>query len=119
MFTTINIVTLLMVSITTLTAFSVIDTYAQTEDQDLETIQSYISQAQNELVAGNETAASNQLSLAISEISDVLATLPHTHTHTHEVTHSHPHKSGHHHDEDYTKKHGIYDPKKCPPGLVC
>ena len=73
------------------------------------------------LVAGNQTAASYQLSSAISEISNILEKLSHTNTHTHIITHSHSsphsHHSGHH-QEDF-KKHHIYDLSNCPPGLMC
>lgn len=114
------IITLLVLSVAVFLTFSVSYIYAQTtgEGKNLEKIQSYISQAQNDLVAGNQTEASIQLSLAISEISNILDSLPHIHTHTHQVTHSHSHHSGHH-QEDYFQKHHIYDPSNCPPGLVC
>ena len=121
--TTTTIMTLLMLSVATFLTFPVTYVFTQTEEgQDLEKIQSYISQAQNDLVAGNQTAASNQLSLAISEISTILDKLPHTNTHTHSITHSHSsphsHHSGHSH-EDFFKKHHIYNPSNCPPGLMC
>lgn len=114
-----TIMTSLVISATMVLTFSVVPIYAQTEEGlNLENIQSYISQAQNDLVSGNQTAASYQLSLAISEISNILENLPHTHTHTHHITHSHSHNSGHHH-EDFFHKHHIYDPSDCPPGLMC
>jgi hypothetical protein len=116
-------VTLLMLSLTTLLTFPVTYVHTQTEEKyDLEKIQSYISQAQNDLVAGNQTAASYQLSSAISEISNILEKLPHTNTHTHFIKHSHSsphsHHSGHSH-EDFFKKHHIYDPSNCHSGLMC
>ena len=63
--TTITIMTLLILSVVTFLAFQVTYVNAQTQEgQNLEKIQSYISQAQNDLVAGNQTAASYQLSSA-------------------------------------------------------
>ena len=121
--TTTTITTLLMLSVATFLTFQVTYVNAQTEEgQDLEKIQSYISQAQNDLVAGNQTAASYQLSLATSEISNILDKLPHTNTHTHIIIHSHSsHHSDHsgHHQEDFFQKHHIYDPSNCPAGLAC
>ena len=121
--TTTTIMTLLILSVVTFLAFQVTYVNAQTQEgQNLEKIQSYISQAQNDLVAGNQTAASYQLSSALSEISNILEKLPHTNTHTHIITHSHSsphsHDSGHSH-EDFFKKHHIYNPSNCPPGLMC
>lgn len=121
--TTITIMTLLVLSLAILLTFPVTYVHTQIEEgQDLEKIQSYINQAQNDLVAGNQTAASYQLSSAISEISNILEKLPQTITHTHIITHSHSsphsHHSGHSH-EDFFKKHNIYDPSNCPPGLMC
>ena len=121
--TTTTIMTLLILSVATFLTFQVTYVNAQTQEgQNLEKIQSYISQAQNDLVAGNQTAASYQLSSALSEISNILEKLPHTNTHTHIITHSHSsphsHDSGHSH-EDFFKKHHIYNPSNCPPGLMC
>jgi hypothetical protein len=121
--TTTTIMTLLVLSLVTILTFPVTYVHTQTEEKhDLGKIQSYINQAQNDLVAGNQTAASYQLSSAISEISNILEKLPHTNTHTHIIKHSHSfphsHHSGHSH-EDFFKKHHIYDPSNCPPGLMC
>jgi len=77
-----TIITLLILSGATFLTFQVTYVNAQTQEgQNLEKIQSYISQAQNDLVAGNQTAASYQLSSALSEISNILEKLPHTYTH--------------------------------------
>ena len=76
--------TLLKLSVATFFTFQVTYVNAQTQEgQDLEKIQSYINQAQNDLVAGNQTAASYQLSSALSEISNILEKLPHTQLHIH------------------------------------
>jgi len=57
--TTITIMTLVLLSLATLLTFPVTNIYTQTEEKyDLEKIQSYINQSQNDLVAGNQTAAS-------------------------------------------------------------
>jgi len=51
--------TLVLLSLATLLTFPVTNIYTQTEEKyDLEKIQSYINQSQNDLVAGNQTAAS-------------------------------------------------------------
>ena len=77
--TTTTIMTLLILSVVTFLAFQVTYVNAQTQEgQNLEKIQSHISQAQNDLVAGNQTAASYQLSSALSEISNILENLPNT-----------------------------------------
>ena len=120
---TTTIMTVLVLSLAVFLTFPITNVHTQTEEKyDLEKIQSYINQAQNDLVAGNQTAASYQLTSAISEISTILEKLPHTNIHIHIIKHSHSsphsHDSGHSH-EDFFKKHHIYNPSNCPPGLMC
>ena len=105
---------------------------AQSETTLAERVTSYLGQAESAVTAGNVTEASDNLGLAIAEMSNLLGEITsdngrHTDTHTHTITHNdktthishnHPHHTDHHHG-DWFHQHHIFNPSNCKPGLMC
>ena len=113
-----------------LTQFPNQEVIAQSETTLADRVMSYITQAETSIAGGNTTGASDQLGLAIAELSNLIGEITSdngrhtdTHTHTHNdktthIVHTHPHHENHHHD-NWFHQHHIFNPSNCKPGLMC
>lgn len=115
-----------------LTQFQNPEVIAQSETTLADRVMSYITEAETSIAGGNTTGASDQLGLAIAELSNLIGEITsdngrHTDTHTHTVTHNdktthivhtHPHHDNHHHN-NWFHQHHIFNPSNCKPGLMC
>ena len=115
-----------------LTQFQNPEVIAQSETTLADRVLSYITEDETSIAGGNTTGASDQLGLAIAELSNLRGEITsdngrHTDTHTLTVTHNdktthivhtHPHHDNHHHN-NWFHQHHIFNPSNCKPGLMC